>query len=71
MESGGDVGKAAQEYLSHGVEKGDIGNAITKAYKAQYIAASPAERKKLKEKLLAAYVAAGFNRADKSKDIDK
>lgn len=71
VESGGDVGKAAQEYLSHGVEKGDIGNAITKAYKAQYIAASPAERKKLKEKLLAAYVAAGFNRADKSKDIDK
>lgn len=71
VESGGDVGKAAQEYLSHGVEKGDIGNAITKAYKAQYIAASPAERKKIKEKLLAAYVAAGFNRADKSKDIDK
>ena len=71
VESGGDVGKAAQEYLNHGVEKGDIGNAITKAYKAQYIAASPAERKKLKEKLLAAYVAAGFNRADKSKDIDK
>ena len=71
VESGGDVGKAAQEYLNRGVEKGDIGNAITKAYKAQYIAASPAERKKLKEKLLAAYVAAGFNRADKSKDIDK
>ena len=71
VESGGDVGKAAQEYLSHGVEKGDIGNAITKAYKPQYIAASPEERKKLKEKLLAAYVAAGFNRADKSKDIDK
>ena len=71
VESGGDVGKAAQEYLSHGVEKGDIGNAITKAYKAQYIDASPEERKKLKEKLLAAYVALGFNRADKSKDIDK
>ena len=71
VESGGDVGKEVQEYLSHGVEKGDIGNAITKAYKAQYIDASPAERKKLKEKLLAAYVAAGFNRADKSKDIDK
>ena len=26
---------------------------------------------KLKEKLLAAYVALGFNRVDKSKDIDK
>lgn len=71
IEEGGDLKAAAREYFDHGTEKGDIGNAITKAYKAQYIAASPEERKKLKEKLLAAYVALGFNRADKSKDIDK
>ena len=71
IEDSGDLKAAAQEYFDHGAEKGDIGNAITKAYKAQYIAASPEARKKLKEKLLAAYVAAGFNRADKSKDIDK
>lgn len=71
IEDGGDLKAAAKEYFDHGTEKGDIGNAITTEYKPKYIAASPEERKKLKEKLLAAYVALGFNRADKSKDIDK
>lgn len=71
IEDGGDLKAAAKEYFDHGAEKSDIGSEITKAYKPQYIAASPEERKKLKEKLLAAYVALGFNRADKSKDIDK
>lgn len=71
IEDGGDLKAAAKEYFDHGAEKGDIDSEITKAYKPQYIAASPEERKKLKEKLLAAYVALGFNRADKSKDIDK
>lgn len=71
IEDGGDLKAAAKEYFDHGVEKGDIGGAITTEYKPKYIAASPEERKKLKEKLLAAYVALGFNRADKSKDIDK
>lgn len=71
IEDGGDLKAAAKEYFDHGAEKGDIGSEITKAYKPQYIAASQEERKKLKEKLLAAYVALGFNRADKSKDIDK
>ncbi len=71
IEDGGDLKAAAKEYFDHGAEKGDIGDAITTEYKPKYIAASPEERKKLKEKLLAAYVALGFNRADKSKDIDK
>ena len=71
VEDGGDLKAAAKEYFDHGAEKGDIGSEITKAYKPQYIAATTEERKKLKEKLLAAYVALGFNRADKSKDIDK
>lgn len=71
IEDGGDLKAAAKEYFDHGADKGDIGSEITTAYKPQYIEASPEERKKLKEKLLAAYVALGFNRADKSKDIDK
>lgn len=71
IEDGGDLKAAAKEYFDHGADKSDIGSEITKAYKPQYIEASPEERKKLKEKLLAAYVALGFNRADKSKDIDK
>lgn len=71
IEDGGDLKAAAKEYFDHGAEKGDIGNAITTEYKPKYIAASPEERKKLKEKLLAAYTAVGFDRGKKSKDIDK
>lgn len=71
IEDGGDLKAAAKEYFDHGTEKGDIGGAITTEYKPKYIAASPAERAKLKEKLLAAYVALGFDRSEKSKDIDK
>ena len=71
IEDGGDLKAAAKEYFNHGAEKGDIGNAITTEYKPKYIAASPEERKKLKEKLLAAYTAIGFDRSKKSKDIDK
>ena len=71
IEDGGDLKAAAREYFDHGMEKGDIGGAITTEYKPKYIAASPEERKKLKEKLLAAYVALGFDRGEKSKDIDK
>lgn len=71
IEDGGDLKEAAKEYFDHGAEKGDIGDAITTEYKPKYIAASPEERKKLKEKLLAAYVAIGFDRSKKSKDIDK
>ena len=71
IEDGGDLKAAAKEYFDHGTEKGDIGNAITTEYKPKYIAASPEERKKLKEKLLAAYTAVGFDRGKKSKDIDK
>lgn len=71
IEDGGDLKAAAKEYFDHGTEKGDIGDAITTEYKQKYIAASPEERKKLKEKLLAAYVAIGFDRSKKSKDIDK
>ena len=71
IEDGGDLKAAAKEYFDHGMEKGDIGGAITTEYKPKYIAASTEERKKLKEKLLAAYTAVGFDRSKKSKDIDK
>ena len=71
IEDGGDLKAAAKEYFDHGAKKGDIGDAITTEYKPKYIAASPEERKKLKEKLLAAYTAVGFDRSKKSKDIDK
>lgn len=71
IEAGGDVKEAAREYLEHGKEAKDLSRQITTAYKAQYLAATPEERRKLKQKLLEIYAALGFNRKEKSKDIDK
>ena len=71
IEAGGDVKEAAKEYLEHGKEAKDLSREVTTAYKAQYIAATPEERRKLKQKLLEIYAALGFNRKEKSKDIDK
>lgn len=71
IEAGGDVKEAAKEYLEHGKEAKDLSKQITTAYKEQYLAATPEERRKLKQKLLEIYAALGFNRKEKSKDIDK
>lgn len=70
IEAGGDVKEAAKEYLEHGKEAKDLSRQITTAYKEQYLAATPEERRKLKQKLLEIYAALGFNRKEKSKDID-
>lgn len=70
IEAGGDVKEAAREYLEHGKEAKDLSREVTTAYKAQYLAATPEERRKLKQKLLEIYAALGFNRKEKSKDID-
>ena len=71
VDKGGDVAKAAKTYLDHGVKADALASTITKAYKQQYIAASSAERKRLKKLLLDAYVAIGYDRKEKEKDIDK
>ena len=71
IEAGSDVKEAAKEYLEHGKEAKDLSRQITTAYKEQYLAATPEERRKLKQKLLEIYAALGFNRKEKSKDIDK
>lgn len=71
IEAGGDVKEAAREYLEHGKEAKDLSRQITTAYKEQYLAATPEERRKLKQKLLEIYAALGFNRKEKYKDIDK
>lgn len=70
IEAGGDVKEAAREYLEHGKEAKDLSRQITTVYKEQYLAATPEERRKLKQKLLEIYAALGFNRKEKSKDID-
>ena len=71
IEAGGDVKEAARECLEHGKEAKDLSRQITTAYKEQYLAATPEERRKLKQKLLEIYATLGFNRKEKSKDIDK
>lgn len=71
VDKGGDVAKAAKTYLDHGVKADALASTITKAYKQQYIAASSAERKRLKKLLLDAYAAIGYDRKEKEKDIDK
>lgn len=71
IEAGGDVKEAAKEYIEHGKEAKDLSREVTTAYKEQYLAATPEERRKLKQKLLEIYAALGFNRKEKSKDIDK
>ena len=71
IEAGGDVKEAAKEYLEHGKEAKDLSREVTTAYKEQYLAATPEERRKLKQKLLEIYAALGFNRKEKSKNIDK
>nr|DAG73596.1 MAG TPA: polyVal ADP-ribosyltransferase [Caudoviricetes sp.] len=71
IEAGGDVKEAAREYLEHGKEAKDLSRQITTAYKEQYLAATPEERRKLKQKLLEIYAALGFNRKEKSKGIDE
>ena len=71
VDKSGDVAKAAKTYLDHGVKADALASTITKAYKQQYIAASSAERKRLKKLLLDAYAALGYDRKEKEKDIDK
>lgn len=71
VDKSGDVAKAAKTYLDHGVKADALASTITKAYKQQYIAASSAERKRLKKLLLDAYAAIGYDRKEKEKDIDK
>ena len=71
IKTGGDVKEAAKEYLEHGKNPSNLSSQITTAYKDEYLAASPAERAKLKQKLLEIYAALGFDRKQKSKAIDE
>ena len=71
IKTGGDVKEAAKEYLEHGKNPSNLSSQITTAYKDEYLAASPTERAKLKQKLLEIYAALGFDRKQKSKAIDE
>ena len=70
VRTGKNIKSVISEYTSHGVTKQTLATQITKYYKPMYISMSKSERASLKGYLLNAYSLLGYNRADKSKDID-
>ena len=73
VETGVDLRKTINYYTSHGVTKKALASNITKQYKDQYISlykTNPSKARELKRKLVEAYASLGYNRSEKSKDID-
>lgn len=73
VESGKDLKKTVKRYLTHGVEKKTLASRITSQYKQEYISLYKKNKSKaasLKRRLLDAYMALGYDRSDKSEDID-
>ena len=68
--SGNNLRAVINEYTAHGVEKKTLASQITSYFKPLYKTMSSAERASLKSYLLNAYVALGYNRSEKSKDIN-
>lgn len=71
VSSGVDLKKVIKTYTDNGVKAKTLASEITSHFKPIYLAASKAERARLKGYLLNAYVALGYDRAKKSKDIDE
>lgn len=71
VESGRNLKTTIKRYTGHGVDAKTLASQITKYFKPLYIEMSKSERASIKGYLLNAYVQLGYNRADKSKDIDK
>jgi hypothetical protein len=71
VKTGSNIKAIINEYLSHGIETKTLASQITSYYKPLYIEMSNYERASLKGYLLNAYVLLGYNRYEKSRDIDK
>lgn len=71
VESGKNLKAVIKQYTDNGVEKKTLSSQITKYFKPLYIEMSKSERANLKGYLLNAYVQLGYDRKEKSKDIDK
>lgn len=70
VRTGSNLKTVINEHLTHGADKSDLASQITKYYKPLYKEMSNSERASLKGYLLNAYVLLGYNRTEKSKDID-
>lgn len=71
VRTGKNIKAIIKEYTSHGVTKKTLASQITSHFKPLYIEMSRYERAGIKGYLLNAYVLLGYNRTEKSKDIDK
>lgn len=74
LESGKDLRGAIDELLKHGYEKGDISGRISEKYKQTYATLYKTDKRKalaLQERLLDAYVMAGYDRNERIKHIQK
>lgn len=73
MDSGDGIRESVRELTSYGVSERSIASQLTRQYKPTYIQLYRSNRSQaaqLKSRLLSAYQAAGYDREEKSKDID-
>ena len=71
VKTGKNLKAVIKEYTDHGVDEKTLASQITSYFKPLYKEMSNYERASIKGYLLNAYVMLGYNRAEKSKDIDK
>lgn len=74
IESGNGIQSSVKELMDYGVSGKSIASQITKLYKDEYVKLYRTNRGKaanLKAYILTAYQSAGYDRAKKSKDIDR
>jgi hypothetical protein len=70
VKTGKNLKKVVKEYTDHGVSEKTLASQITKHYKPLYKDMSNSERAAIKGYLLNAYSLLGYNRAEKSRDIN-
>ena len=71
VQTGKNLKAVIKEYTDHGVEAKTLASQITSYFKPLYKEMSNTERAGIKGYLLNAYQLLGYNRSEKSKDIDK
>lgn len=71
VETGKDLKNVIKTYTDNGVSKETLASQITSNFKPRYVTMTTKEKANLKGYLLNAYQLLGYDRAKKSKDIDK
>ncbi|MBQ2902813.1 MAG: hypothetical protein IJE48_00290 [Clostridia bacterium] len=74
VRSGKNIASVAREYKKYGIDKSALSSCITSEFKEEYLSlrkTDPTQASVLRTKLLNAYVALGYDRKEKSEDIDE